>query len=244
MSDDMENLLAEEERIAAMPGQIAWAKLARLNRIRKIFRGNASVLLEHVNRMHNPSEALPLLSNRQAFEEFLDETERHLHNYVAAVQSRVDHLRRFKREDMPKGLREEYQRRVDQQFSVSPLHNFITDLRNLILHVRLPVSMASLSLEPGGHRPLIYGAYLHSPDLLRWDGWSRQAREFIEACGSSVDLRRTVSTYTDEVIAFDGWVAESFFQQHRQDIESYQRVVEEHLADLRFLGLFDDPETP
>jgi len=40
MGDDMAELLAEQDRILAMPGRLAWVKLARLNRTAKILRGN------------------------------------------------------------------------------------------------------------------------------------------------------------------------------------------------------------
>jgi hypothetical protein len=49
---------------------------------------------------------------------------------------------------------------------------------------------------------------LDPADLLRWDGWSLQARQYIEASGKSVDLGSTASIYTDEIIAVDRWVAE------------------------------------
>jgi len=105
-NDDVAELRAEQERILAMPGRVASVKLARLHRTAKIFRGNAKALLEHLKGMDDLDQMLATTSDQQAFEEFLDEAERHLHNHVAAAQSRVDHLRRFKRKDMPEGLRE------------------------------------------------------------------------------------------------------------------------------------------
>jgi hypothetical protein len=49
MNDDMAQLRAEQKRILALPGRVAWVKLARLNRTAKIVRGNAKVLLDHLN---------------------------------------------------------------------------------------------------------------------------------------------------------------------------------------------------
>jgi hypothetical protein len=246
VDDDIKLLRAEQARIMALPGRVAWVKLARLNRTAKILRGNAKVLLDHLRRTDDLSHMLAITSDQQAFEEFLDETERHLHNYVAAAQSRVEHFRQFIRAEWPEGstLREEYQQRVDQEFKASPLHNFVTDLRNLILHVRLPVSTTTETWARGGAWTFTFGVMLDSADLLRWDGWSAQARQHIEATGKSVDLGRTVSTYTDEIIAFDRWVAERFIGQHLEEIESYQRALREHQARLRQLGLSSDPGVP
>jgi hypothetical protein len=246
MDDDMAQLRTEQARILALPGRVAWVKLARLNRTAKIFRGNAKVLLDHLKRMDDLDQMLTITSDQQAFEEFLDETERHLHNYAAAAQSRVEHFRQFTRTEWPEGspLREEYQRRVDKEFKASPLHNFVTDLRNLILHVRLPVSTTTETWTRGGAWTFTFRVMLALPNLLRWDRWTPQARQYIEASGDSVDLGSTVSAYNDKIIVFDRWVAERFIGQHLEEIESYQRALREHQARLRQLGLSNDPETP
>jgi hypothetical protein len=126
--DDLATLRAEQDRILAMPGRAAWVKLATLARTARIFTGNASVLLGYIKRMEDPAVLLPTLSDQRGLEEFLDETERHLHNYVASAQSRGEHFRRFTRQDMPEAIRAEYQQRINQDFNTSPLHNFVTDL--------------------------------------------------------------------------------------------------------------------
>ena len=224
-----------------MPGFAALVKLKRLSRIAKIFHGNAEALLGHLRRMDDPAVLLPTLSDQRALEVFGDETERHLHNYVAAAQSRVDLLRRFIRKDMPEGLREEYQQRIDDEFKGAPLHKFIIDLRNLMLHVRLPVSTTRETWERGG--PYVFRVMLDSADLLeRWRGWSDEARQYIEASGESVDLRRTVGTYAEQVTTFDRWVAEGISTQHLEDIESFQRAAQEFQTRLDDMDIDDDPD--
>jgi hypothetical protein len=168
--------------------------------------------MDHLKRMEDPSVLLPIVSDQRAFEEFLDETERHLHNYVAAATTRVDHFRRFKDAEWPEGSStgEEYQRRVDEDFKESPLHNFIMKLRNLILHVRLPVSSTTETWQQLG--TLSFHIMLNSADLLVWDGWNRLARKYVEQSGQSIDLGDTVSAYTSEIIAFDRWTAELFIK--------------------------------
>jgi hypothetical protein len=237
-----EQLRAEQEQILAMPGFAALAKVKRLNRIAKIFHGNAEALLGHLRRMDDPAVLLPTVSDHRALDEFGDVTERHLHNYVAAAQSRVELLRRFKRKDMPERLREEYQQRIDKEFKDSPLHRLIIDLRHLMLHVRLPVSTTRETWERGG--PFIFRVMLDSADLLeRWDKWSPEARQYIEASGESVDLRRTVGTYAEQVTKFDRWVAEGVVTQHLDDIEFFQQAAREFQMRLRDMGLYDpDPK--
>jgi hypothetical protein len=241
MDNSMKQLRAEREQILAMPGYAALVKLKRLSRIARIFHGNAEALLGHLRRMDDLAVLLPTVTDQQAFEKFGAETERHLHNYVAAAQSRVDLLRRFKRNDMPEGLREEYQRRIDDEFKDSPLHRFIIDLRNLMLHVRLPVSTTRETWERGG--PWIFRVMLDSADLLEgWDGWSPEARQYIDASGESIDLRRTVGTYAEQVTTFDRWLAEGIATQHLEDIESFQLATRDFQNRMPDLDLDDDPD--
>lgn len=242
---DMKQLLAEQERILAMPGRLAWAKLARLNRTAKIFRGNSEALLDHLKRMDDPGQMLTATRNQQALEEFLDETERHLHNYVAAAQSRVEHFRIFKRDDMPEGFRAEYQQRVDDEFKASPLHRFVIDLRILMLHIRLPVSTTTETWELRPTPSFRFQVMLDSDDLLRrWDRWSSEAEQYIQASGKSVDLGTTVATYTEKVIVFDRWVAERCIGEQQKEIDSYLTEVRQFQERLRRSGLRDYPEMP
>jgi hypothetical protein len=237
--DTLSRLRADQERILAMPGYAALVKLKRLSRIAKIFHGNAEALLGHLRHMDNLEVLLPTVSDQRALEVFGDETERHLHNYVAAAQSRVNLLQRFKRKDMPEGLREEYQQRIDNEFKDSPLHKFIIDLRHLMLHVRLPVSTTRETWERGG--PYIFRVMLDSADLLeRWAKWSPEGRQYIEASEEAVDLRQTVGSYAEKVTTFDRWVAEGISRQHLDDIESFERAARAFQVRLRDLGLASD----
>jgi hypothetical protein len=242
--ESLQQLRGEQERILALPGRAAFVQVARLARTAKLFAGNADALIGHLNRMQDPTQRLPIWGDRPLFEGFLDETERHLHNYTAAAYTRMDYLQRFTGAEWPQSstFREEYQRRVAEEFDASPLHNFVTDLRNLILQKRLPVSTTAESWEQGnGWR---FQVMLDATDLLGWDGWSAQARKYIEASGDSVDLSRTVSAYTSAVITFDRWVAERFVEEHVEEIESYQHTVRDYRALVRRLGLRDDLESP
>lgn len=242
--ESLQQLRGEQERILALPGRTAFVQIARLARTAKLFAGNADALIGHLNRMQDPTQRLPVWGDRRLFEEFLDETERHLHNYTAAAHTRMDYLQRFTSAEWPQSspFREEYQRRVAEEFDASPLHNFVTDLRNLILQKRLPVSTTAESWEQGnGWR---FQVMLDAADLLGWDGWSAQARKYIKASGDSVDLSRTVSAYTSAVITFDRWVAECFVEEHVEEIESYQHTLQDYRALVRRLGLHDDLESP
>ena len=232
--ESLQQLRGEQERILALPGRTAFVQtlawLARPSSCRQRRR------LDRAPEPHaGPDEALPIWGDRRLFEEFLDETERHLHNYTAAAHTRMDYLQRFTSAEWPQSslFREEHQRRVAEEFDASPLHNFVTDLRNLILQKRLPVSTTAESEQGNGWR---FQVMLDAADLLGWDGWSAQARKYIKASEDSVDLSRTVSAYTSAVITFDRWVAECFVEEHVEEIESYQHTLQDYRALVRRPG--------
>jgi len=101
MADDMTQLRAEQARILALPGRVAWVKLARLNRTAKILRGNAKVLLDHLNRMDDVGHMLATTSDQQAFEEYplpeflfnIGQCHRNLGSYDQAIFSFRKYLR-------------------------------------------------------------------------------------------------------------------------------------------------------
>jgi hypothetical protein len=83
---------------------------------------------------------------------------------------------------------------------------------------------------------------LDAADLLRWDGWSTPAQQYIRDSGEAVDLEATVSAYTREIIAFDRWLAERVVGEHLEEIESYLQEARQFQERLRQLGLYRDPE--
>jgi hypothetical protein len=108
--------------------------------------------------------------------------------------------------------------------------------------VRLPVPTTRESWERGG--PLTFQVMLDAADLLRWDGWSPLAQQYIRDSGDAVDLEATVSTYTGEIMAFDRWLAERVVGEHQEQIESYLQQARQFQERLRQLGLSRGPQDP
>ena len=103
--------------------------------------------------MQDPSQRLPIWGDRRLFEEFLDETERHLHNYTAAAYTRMDYLQRFTSAEWPRELasfREEYQRRVAEEFDAPRRSTTSLPICGTsCCRYALPVSTAAESWEQG-----------------------------------------------------------------------------------------------
>lgn len=148
----------------------------------QIFERNTTELVQLLKGpATNIGLSLMLMSDdRDATEGFWQELDQRLHNQLAGAASLVDHVRRltdYYAEDAPE-LVKEFARRNDEVFAMDEAA-FLRRLRNYLLHYGVPpiVQTQSLSMIEGGmtgHSIKLSAAY-----LLRWDGWSGQAKDYL-----------------------------------------------------------------
>jgi hypothetical protein len=116
--------------------------------------------------------------HRERHQAFLDECERLLHNALSAVHSRVDLLRtfisRYVAESTPT-LATEYRLRVDSDFVENPIHNFLTGLRNYMLHERLPATVGVFTILRNSSHSFAY-QLATGPLIAAADGQDRAER--------------------------------------------------------------------
>src|SRR5262249_5231062 len=139
---------------------------------------------------------------RAEFEQFLDEVDRLLHNYVAAAGTLAEHTRRVWRRRPPRdvALSDECDRRVKETFD-GPLPQFVKGMRNYTLHHRLPIARGRLSGR-AGEAPVSL-ITIERNDLLKTDKWSKRAREYLASAPSEIDIAEVVEEYTDAVAGFN-----------------------------------------
>jgi hypothetical protein len=108
-----------------------------------VFLGNESELRLLLARTSEMDVALELwtIQNRPAFEAFLGEVDRLLHNYLAAVGSLRDQTRRLWNKYLPDD--EAYAERVGATFAESRFCLFVQNLRNYTLHSNLPITQGA-----------------------------------------------------------------------------------------------------
>jgi hypothetical protein len=178
----------------------------------RLFLGNEAELRGLLVRTSEMDVALKLWSieNRPAFEAFLDEVDRLLHNYLAAVGSLRDHTRVLWRKYLPHD--EAYAERVGMTFAESGFCLFVQNLRNYTLHSNLPITQGHMSWERGGE--LTTGVRLNRSDLLKWSKWPALARRYLsELPEDGIDLAELVASYTETVTRFNDWFGEAFVER-------------------------------
>jgi hypothetical protein len=174
----------------------------------RVFLGNEVELRMLLVRSSKTEAALELwnLENRPAFDAFLDEVDRLLHNYLASVGSLRDHTRTLWQTYLPQ---EEYAEKVRTTFAESGLCVFVQNLRNFTLHANLPLTQGHMSWEQGGE--VKTGVQLHRSDLQRWTKWPPLAKQYLaELPQDGIDLLGLVADYTETVTRFNDWFGETF----------------------------------
>ena len=178
----------------------------------RVFLGNEAELRLFLGRTSEMEVALRLWSieNRPAFEAFLDEVDRLLHNYLAAVGSLRDQTRVLWRRYLSDDVA--YAERVNATFAQSGLCLFVQNLRNYALHSSLPITEGHMSWERGSE--VKTGVRLNRPDLLKWSKWPLLAREYLtELPEDGIDLAELVGSYTNTVTRFNDWFGEVFVER-------------------------------
>lgn len=148
----------------------------------KIFERNTTELIELLKGPEtNLVLSLTLMGDdREATQGFWQELDQRLHNQLAGAVSLVDHTRRltaYYGEDAP-ALVAEFERRNDEVFAMDEAA-FLRKLRNYLLHYGVPpiVQTQRLSMSEGGMTG--HAIKLGAPHLLKWDGWSAQAKTYL-----------------------------------------------------------------
>ena len=154
-----------------------------------VFVGNGAELWELLNEAaSNPELALELVQNvrpDQRRVRFGGEMQRRLHRlHVASTKSLVDHTRRLVAlYDSDSEFAREYERRKDDVAS-RPVTAFFNDLRNFILHRRLPSIGHRVTMSgPAAHDQKFESKVLLSArTLLEWDKWTAGSRVVHPKC--------------------------------------------------------------
>jgi hypothetical protein len=158
-----------------------------------------------------------------------------LHNYVAAVQSLIDHSRVLYRELYePEGLIPQYQSEVTKRFVSDPLSQFIVGLRQMSQHYRLPIVHSSLDIITNlSGSATIHPRLLLSTEDLRMFDWKSSAKQFLDEAGDSIELADVVERHHRQMMAFYEWFSQEQSTVHGCGPAVYLRLTKYGVNDPR-----------
>ena len=221
---------AESQTIDEMPGRSAVAHIDMVKRINAILSGNISEFARIIQRMNDdPAFSSPILDigRPELHEAFLGECERLLHNALSTVHSRVDLLRTYVKRhfvtELPR-LAAEYDTRIGAAFRNNLLHRFLIELRNYVLHNRLPVARSQqlFSTNPDGSSTFEFKLTLSTTHLLDNADLPAQVHAWASALGDDFDVLDLLRQYHHAVQEFDAWLVAAIWQHYANDIAKYE----------------------
>jgi hypothetical protein len=228
-------LLRLSQLLTQAPGRLVEHRLRRIRVSERTFERNAEELQRHIDRFVDTETAIDLVARepREQLDEYVDETIRLLHNFLASVRSLVDHTRVEINEAYGAHVfSDQYQKRVESDFSRSPHSQFVHQLRHYALHVGNPPTQTVVSWSPGGSVPPLSFVRLSRRALLEWDKWNEPARRFVSEMEGDIHLRDLVETYSRVVREFYEWMGSRLLEIHRDELDEL-RDIRERIASMR-----------
>jgi hypothetical protein len=229
MSDFATEMPRRRAHLDGLPGKIYYEWGESLNRAAKLFSKNSEELRDHLMQFVGKPIFVTELS-----EGYDAEAARLLINYLAALAGlrdaqRVVHHRLWPDPDEGENRACETCGRRDpkrtkwevevwdakrQELLGDGRIVFLTKLRDYSLHYNIPLMTVASSFEsvggPGGPMVGKNAVGIGRDELLKWDGWNKRARDFINGHdGDTIELMPLVAFFSERVREFIQW----FFEQ-------------------------------
>jgi hypothetical protein len=204
-----------------MPGFAFLESVRTLEALLCIMHLNSAELLQWLGRTDEPKTLLAVWddANPAAFEGHLDEAERLLFNYLAAVHARVNYYQGLKNRGYIDGsLLTEYEARVDLEFRNDGRHHWMIGLRNYMMHHKLPRWYGNLRFEQTDQ--IESRMVIATAELLTAHEFNATARLWMQD-HPEVDLRVTVRDYSASAGTLDRWFMAAYSAHHKQDTDAF-----------------------
>ncbi|MEI3648458.1 MAG: hypothetical protein V6D39_00445 [Dolichospermum lemmermannii FEM_B0920] len=189
----------------------------------RVFEGNFKELIEYLEHLKKPREALFKYSwdERKNTETLIDETSRLFHNFLAAAKSLVDHTRRIVNRlySTDHSFSQEYQEKLKADLANNPVQKFIQNLRNYTQHYTLPIP----DLQIAFGEDMEFTMQIDTKELLKWKEW-KDSKPYLENLGDSFSLVDLSNEYYLIVQDFYVWLTERQHNIHQQDIENLKNM--------------------
>ncbi|MEV6871509.1 hypothetical protein [Amycolatopsis sp. NPDC051128] len=151
----------------------------------------------------------------------LDESQRLLHNVLAAMATRVAQLRRFIKHnfDADGPIATEYHERVAALFAGDVTAVFLQKMRNELAHVQLPIVSSTETITAGSATVAIV---LPCDALLKWTDWNSKIIKWLaQQPSGAVDICELLDGYTRQASNLDDWLHQRIGTEYRSEIDQF-----------------------
>lgn len=166
------------------------------------------------------------VDNRPQMIAFMREFSRLLHNYLSSVYTLVEHTRVFLAHVKNAILSFEYEKRK-QTLLNDEIISFMQKLRVFGQHYGMSMFSASLDLERVSDLQPILTMNFSKKELLKWNGWSQQAKSYLARQEENIDIKVVTEKYQEEIRGFYKWFHRRLSELYSAEIAQYLAVVGE-----------------
>lgn len=153
-------------------------------------------------------------------------------NFVASAKALIDHTRNnVKNLYLETSFYKEYQDKVDKELKSVPVRAFVQDLRSYILHNKFPFVSPQFKLQrvsPVGSSENLavpeIKLILSKQQLLRWDGWTKPSKRYLEAQDDQIPIVTFVDEYYLLIDNFYVWLDKRQREMHELE---YSRLLDQ-----------------
>ncbi|EMD9439664.1 hypothetical protein VXE32_003684 [Burkholderia cepacia] len=210
------NFTDARESIEMTPGGVLWRALQDLQDTIWIFETNTTELLDEIclfgERSKNPAFWHP--AKHSEVKNHTRAVKKKIFHCTSSLMTLVDHARKFHRSTPVSG----YYDRLKAVFSSPGLHDFLQCFRNYNTHWRIAEANWLIQRDKSGRSAKFV---IKKSELLIWDGWTRPAREYIEASEEILNVYDIFSEYRSFAQKFYAWHRGAVFDTHPDIIRYY-----------------------
>jgi hypothetical protein len=234
----LRDLLDQKDRLRELDGWQVRKSLLGLRRSLGVFEGNTQELQAFLGEYDQAGGTLEAFDPTEPakFEKFFDETDRLLHNFLAAAESLKDHAEKIKGQhfhDLTGDADTHEYRARERAVFKSPVGSFVTELRNHVLHERIPTTNGYL-LWSSNPSEINSGIALKRTELTATRPWSKGARQYMDAAGDdSILVHEIVADYRALVVGFYDWFAEALRRRNQPALDELDARAQEVAETLR-----------
>ncbi|WP_329058125.1 hypothetical protein [Amycolatopsis sp. NBC_01480] len=212
-----------ERRLQAMPGFRAFVWQRQVHRVAYVFQTNLAEYRHFIDTLQWQGRRPPTrdVANADVLDQVLDESQRLLHNVLAAMATRVAQLRRFVRHNFDAGspIAIEYDERVAALFASDVTAAFLQKMRNELAHAQLPIVSSTETIRAGSTTVAIV---LPCDALLDWtDRNSKITTWLARHPGGVVDIGEVLDGYARRAGNLDDWLQQRIGIEYRGEIDQF-----------------------
>lgn len=185
-----------------------------------ILQDNYEMLIEEQERIERAD-----LTQQDGIELIKEGYFTHLHNYAASVYTLINHSQRVVQKYGDDSFSEQYSDELKDR-NIHKKGAFLQQLRHYIQKKKLP-PIEILVTHRNSEDEKSADLYLKKEMMMSWDGWTSDAKDYLQTLNGGVPIRQEIEEYQEEIDSFYDWLFKYMKLYFKDDFQSTKKIVEQ-----------------